>query len=1221
MKIKRMISGLLAAATLTGMMCAAPQAFAEDTDISPLLADSVVLVVGNGTAFVNGEKTSVDAADSSVVPIIRKDRTFVPLRFVSESLGAKVDYNDTDRQVTIVSGDTEISVEIGSAVMNVNEKPTMLDSEAFILSDRTFIPIRAVSEAFGKEVFYDNRGIIIISDEKIDEEEDKENINLLAEKLKGSDTAFGEDGVREADAETYFHGKEAIFRDYLHGIIRPDEGTMEMTFNPVRSMSEMGNNYEFAMGVFTSQVTSGLSINIFAVYTPPQPETGIYFLFKSKTSSQYLKLTDFDWQAGDRFNVAFTWKAGEEMCAYKDGELVGSIPMGDGMTEDILPYSFRVPRTTPFNVRKIKFSTRAKSAEELDLNTDTNFDTDSDTSFVTSEGLVNPKRFVTDWQRQVGYANITPVWIPSKQAFYEGEKVYYPLAAINHSGEPKTYEVKFNVKDNNNIIIGDSKAEITVPPDDRYHVYEVALSQIDIANYYNVHSDIYEGGQKLFGYDNNISVCNRFDSITDGKMADIFGLQLSIDSDLDLMRTLGISLTRAMTDFRWSRVEPVQGEFDYSAADIYADYMEEHGYETMAVLGYPPKWASLEPSDEKRTQGLKFSALPERWQPRDKEEWANYIRTTVSRYKGRIKYWEIYNEINFIFPYSAQTFSGTKEDYYELLHIAYQEAKKADPDCVVVLSGFSAPHTGVVDVKMPMEMIDDRFKEGYFDIFNVHGYLGVGSFAEEIKALKAKWPNMEYWMGEYMSFQLSGMVNRAVEFVKTMSDFAAEGYSKIVSMGIEGSDPVYNYNATQSPTESFQAMAVMRAILAKCDSPEGKVPTFAKSDAMRIDHAFKRADGKHVSMLSAYPTEYTLIISNPDVEIYDMYGAKAETEKVGTSTKVMLSDVLYIISDEPLNITSAVAASSDNLLLNGRFEDCLGDSALGIESLEISNWNIFAQGESKIVPSEDSKNGRFAASVYNDGKGKAFVSQKVDCSVPTEFKVSVRFKKADSKSEAIPYISMINNDSGKEVVKKFTDAGKDGYDEAEAVFALPMKTETGVTFCFGAMGAEGTVLIDDAQVIFYSTDEEGEQNLISNGGFEEGTGGWRMVKSADPDGIISVSKEANSGAQSMYFKSSGAGSVYAVQDIMVDKPGTYKITCYCKRLSGRSVVPYFRLYDRNANAGALTPITNLLSYKFVKNTVTVSVENPNGTTLAAIFGINSGEGEILMDDIKVEKIG
>jgi len=439
-------------------------------------------------------------------------------------------------------------------------------------------------------------------------------------------------------------------------------------------------------------------------------------------------------------------------------------------------------------------------------------------------------------------------------------------------------------------------------------------------------------------------------------------------------------------------------------------------------------------------------------------------------------------------------------------------------------------------------------------------------------------------------------------------------------MGVEGSDTVYNKNATYSPSVSFQAMATMKSILSKCENTNVTIPSFNKDDTMRINHVFKRSDGKYVSMLAAFPIEYTITVSNPDAEIYDMYGSKAEVEKIGTSSRVMMKDILYIVSDEPAKITSVVSTTSENLLLNGKFEDCLGDTALGIDSLEIANWTVNAQGESKIVPSEDKKSGRFAAQIYNSGKGKTYLSQEVDAFSPTRFKVSAKFKKTDSKSLVKPYVSMINNDTGKEVVRQYAKVGNNGYEEISEILTLPMKTKKGITFCFGALGADGTVLVDDAQIIEFSSETESTVSLVSNNGFEDGVTGWRMVKTADPGGVISTNPEARSGSQSMYFKSTGAGSVYSVQDITVNAPGTYKITTYCKRLSGRTVIPYFQIYDRNANKGSTLQITNLLSYKFVGNSATLNVENPNGTQLGIIFGIKTGAGEVLMDDIIVEKI-
>ncbi|MFZ5899034.1 MAG: copper amine oxidase N-terminal domain-containing protein [Bacillota bacterium] len=57
----------------------------------------IVLTLGVPSALVNGQTTAIDCAPATMPP----GRTFVPLRFVSETLGAVVDYDPVTRQITI----------------------------------------------------------------------------------------------------------------------------------------------------------------------------------------------------------------------------------------------------------------------------------------------------------------------------------------------------------------------------------------------------------------------------------------------------------------------------------------------------------------------------------------------------------------------------------------------------------------------------------------------------------------------------------------------------------------------------------------------------------------------------------------------------------------------------------------------------------------------------------------------------------------------------------------------------------------------------------------------------------------------------------------------------------------------------------------------------------------------------------------------------------------
>lgn len=116
-------------------------AWAEDT------SNEIILTIGKKDAEVFGERKSNDVA-----PVIRNDRTMLPARFVAENLGAKVSWDEKDRKVTITKDDTEIVIIIDSDVAKVNGKNINLDSPAFIENDRTYTPVRFIAENLGAKV-------------------------------------------------------------------------------------------------------------------------------------------------------------------------------------------------------------------------------------------------------------------------------------------------------------------------------------------------------------------------------------------------------------------------------------------------------------------------------------------------------------------------------------------------------------------------------------------------------------------------------------------------------------------------------------------------------------------------------------------------------------------------------------------------------------------------------------------------------------------------------------------------------------------------------------------------------------------------------------------------------------------------------------------------------------------------------------------------------------
>lgn len=93
---------------------------------------------------------------SDVDPYIKKSRTYVPIRFIAEELGYDVSWDGDARKVTMTEGNTKVELTIDSKNMYVNGNRITLDAPAEITDSRTFVPLRAIAEAFGENVDYSN---------------------------------------------------------------------------------------------------------------------------------------------------------------------------------------------------------------------------------------------------------------------------------------------------------------------------------------------------------------------------------------------------------------------------------------------------------------------------------------------------------------------------------------------------------------------------------------------------------------------------------------------------------------------------------------------------------------------------------------------------------------------------------------------------------------------------------------------------------------------------------------------------------------------------------------------------------------------------------------------------------------------------------------------------------------------------------------------------------
>ncbi|MBC7195354.1 MAG: copper amine oxidase N-terminal domain-containing protein [Caldisericia bacterium] len=113
------------------------------------------LQIGNKTMYVNDLPQEID-----VPPQIVEGRTYLPIRWVAEPLGAEVNWDGKEKKVTISLKENLIELWIGKNMARINGVDTPIDPNnskvvPMIISGRTMLPVRFVAENLGCKVDWD----------------------------------------------------------------------------------------------------------------------------------------------------------------------------------------------------------------------------------------------------------------------------------------------------------------------------------------------------------------------------------------------------------------------------------------------------------------------------------------------------------------------------------------------------------------------------------------------------------------------------------------------------------------------------------------------------------------------------------------------------------------------------------------------------------------------------------------------------------------------------------------------------------------------------------------------------------------------------------------------------------------------------------------------------------------------------------------------------------
>jgi multiple sugar transport system substrate-binding protein len=141
---RRLLAVVLALlVAFTSVLAAVPGAKAESMT-------TIEVYIGKNTGTVNGKTTTLEQG-----AVIKNGRTLVPLRFITEAMGATVAWDAVTRTANITLADNKIALTIDKTIAKVNDYDVALDAPAAIINGKTVVPVRFVAESMGATTAWD----------------------------------------------------------------------------------------------------------------------------------------------------------------------------------------------------------------------------------------------------------------------------------------------------------------------------------------------------------------------------------------------------------------------------------------------------------------------------------------------------------------------------------------------------------------------------------------------------------------------------------------------------------------------------------------------------------------------------------------------------------------------------------------------------------------------------------------------------------------------------------------------------------------------------------------------------------------------------------------------------------------------------------------------------------------------------------------------------------
>lgn len=502
--------------------------------------------------------------------------------------------------------------------------------------------------------------------------------------------------------------------------------------------------------------------------------------------------------------------------------------------------------------------------------------------------------------------------------------------------------------------------------------------------------------------------------------------------------------------FMWFAVEPEKGKFDWRETDYVVKEAKKNNVHLLGILGMTPAWAGRKPGKQWKNKAANYRLRT--YPPRDMKEFYNYVYKTVSRYKDNVKYWEVWNEPDWNRPkWKAIGFMGSDRDYMDVLKTAYEAAKKADPNCVI-LSGGMVPHEHL------LKYLTNNGGLKYFDILGMHRYRPWSEFMKYVnmvnsKAIKTK----EVWQTEKQLF-------KPIEVLTEIHTARMNGVSKYFLFDLCNS---YFSEHDWSPKPIYYAVALYS--LKTAGKKVAGMIKFKRMSHLLSGFIFKGKRGeKTATVCFNYrgPNGLKIAFTAPKGEkitVTDYMGKKLCMTGLGATQALVVPVRIMAYIDGNFDAESfRIACFDEKSYLNDTgFLDIDGDLGIdGFENMKLKQW-IYRPKKGRIsLRKGNDENGNVLA-FTDDGNDRCYVYQTINLGKNGEYELSAAFRYASIADTAFPYMAVWDRTNRKILRAKIWKKAGTAFQRYSIKVKINNSSGKNIEYVviFGSNGGKGALLL------------------------------------------------------------------------------------------------------------------------------------------------------------------